>query len=346
MSLRDSTERKDNDETGPNTKNGTTPTKLCSACGKASNALKKCNGCKCAWYCDKDCQNKHRKEHKKECRLIKKVLENRGGKLDLGTEEDLGPLPDLPPREECPICMRSMPDHVKEIYCEFCGKSICGGCNFQHHVQSEKRAIEKGQKRVPPTCAFCREPIPQSDEEKVRQLRKRVEINDPVAMVMLGVDYGYGLLGLPVDEAKCVDLLRNAADLGHPDAQGKLGAFHYEGGMGLEQSEEEARKYWKKAAEGGHLTSLSMLGGTEEMNCDRVAALRYWRLSVSGGSKLSMELLIECFARGSLRHEDLAETLQAMYLARAEMRSEGRDQYIEHLKRTGEYLAEYEMYYR
>ena len=41
-------------------------------------------------------------------------------------------------------------------------------------------------------------------------------------------------------------------------------------------------------------------------------------------------------------HGDLAETLQAMYRARAEMKSEDRDQYIEYLKRTGEYEAEYD----
>ena len=51
------------------------PTKVCSACGEKSNTLKKCNGCKCVRYCDKECQNKHRKENKKECRPIKKILD-------------------------------------------------------------------------------------------------------------------------------------------------------------------------------------------------------------------------------------------------------------------------------
>ena len=92
MSLGESTEKKDS-ETGTNTKNGT-PTKkeMCSACGKKSSTLMKCRACKCVWYCDKDCQNKHWKEHKTECKPIKKELDKRGGKLDLGTEEDIGPL--------------------------------------------------------------------------------------------------------------------------------------------------------------------------------------------------------------------------------------------------------------
>ena len=65
------------------TKNDEAPAKFCSACGKKSDTVKKCTACKCVWYCDKDCQNKHRKEHRKECRRIKKELNKRGGKLDL-----------------------------------------------------------------------------------------------------------------------------------------------------------------------------------------------------------------------------------------------------------------------
>ena len=74
---------------------------MCSACGKSSDTLKKCAACKCVWYCDKKCQNKHHKEHKEECRPIKKVLDKRGGKLDVGTELNVGPLGKMPPREEC-----------------------------------------------------------------------------------------------------------------------------------------------------------------------------------------------------------------------------------------------------
>jgi len=83
------------------------PSKMCSACEKESDAAKCCNGWRCVWYCDKKCQNKHWKEHKKECRRIKKELDKRGGKLDLGTEEDVGPLGKLPPRIHCRFMKRS-----------------------------------------------------------------------------------------------------------------------------------------------------------------------------------------------------------------------------------------------
>ena len=55
-----------------------------------------------------------------------------------------------------------------------------------------------------------------------------------------------------------------------------------------------------------------------------------------------MRALIECYENDFLHHGDLAETLQAMYRARAEMKSDDRDKFMAYLKRTGEYREEYE----
>ena len=54
-------------------------------------------------------------------------------------------------------------------------------------------------------------------------------------------------------------------------------------------------------------------------------------------------LMKSYFQFGWLRHRDLAETLQAMYLARAEVKSEHRDEYIKLLKEIGEYIDHYDM---
>ena len=335
MSLGDSAERKDND-TEPNVENGTTPTKLlCSACDKGSDALMKCRNCKCVWYCDKECQNKHWKEHKKECKRIKKELDNRGGKLDLGTEKDVGPLGKLPPREECPICMRVFPiPSALQMYSECCGKTVCGGCERQHQMKSKERA----------TCAFCREPMSRSNEEFLARLHQRVERKDQEAMCKLAIKSGSGQNGLSVDHAKCIDLLHQSAGLGYPPAHYQLGNFHDEGEMGLERNEEEALKHWEKAAEGGHLLARHNVGCTkyENDNQDCIAAMYHWRLSASGGLKLSMDNLIECFGVGVLHHGDLAETLQAFYRSREEMKSGDRVEYAKHLKRIGKSKEDYE----
>ena len=68
----------------------------------------------------------------------------------------------------------------------------------------------------------------------------------------------------------------------------------------------------------------------------------HFRLSASGGFKPSVNSLIARFEVGMLRHGDLAETLQAFYRSRAEMKSEDRDKYIAYLKKVGEYKEEYE----
>ena len=338
-SLGESAERKES-----TTKSGTTPTKLCSACGKKSNTLKKCNGCKCVWYCDKKCQNKHRKEHKKECKRIKGELDKRGGKLDLGEELDVGPLEKPPPREECPICMHVLPLHSSlHTYYTCCGKSLCGGCSHQHQMKSGERVVEGGRILLAGTCAFCRTKAPRSNKEKLAQLSKRVEQKDPTALVDMAFVHADGRLGLPVDQAKCIDLLRESAGLGCPSAQYNLGTFHHFGRMGLEQNEIEAFKCWEKAAEGGHLISRHNIGSIAGGKGYNIAALRHWRLSASRGYRSSMDSLIGCFeAGGLLHHQDLAETLQAMYRSRAEMKSEDRDEYIKYLKETGKYRAEYD----
>ena len=256
MSLGESAERRggNNEDTEENE----APTKLCSACGKESDALKMCNGCKCVWYCDVKCRDRHRKEHKKECKLIKKELDQRGGKRDLGDEVDLGPLPDLPPQEECPICMRVMPLHPNlQLHSECCGKNLCRGCDFQHWMKSRD---ETGQTPVPRTCAFCRTVKPRSEEETLARLRKRVQRKDIEALRRISLGHGFGHFGLAVDQAKCIDLLRQSAGLGSLLAQTQLANFHRNGEMGLEQSEKEVLKYYEKAAEGGHVLALTILG--------------------------------------------------------------------------------------
>ena len=331
ISLGESAERKVEPETTEDDQNEASA-KLCSACGKKSDALKKCIACKCVWYCDKKCQNKHWKEHKTECKLIKKELDQRGGKLDCGTELDVGPIGKLPPREECPICMHALPINENlQAYAACCGKSICCGCNFQHQMKSKKRATERA------TCAFCREPMPRSNEEILVRLSKRAELKDPNALCNLAMKYGRGWNGLSVDQARCIELLRQSAGLGYNPAQYQLGAFHKCGEFGLEQNEEEALKYWMKAAEDGDVESQFHLGCTAYENSDHVAAMHHLRLSASGGLRSSMNNLIVYFQDGLLHHGDLAETLKAMYRSRAELKSEVRDQYIKHLKETGKY---------
>ena len=213
---------------------------------------------------------------------------------------------------------------------------VCGGCNLQHQMKSRSQRAEGGKTPVRPTCAFCRTAMPKVDEVLARR-RKRIELKDPEALRNMGLDYGYGNFGLPVDHANCIDYLRQSDALGDLPALYQLGLYYHEGEMGLEQNDEEALKYWEEASEGGHLVAQHNLACMEERSGNQVAALCYWRLSASEGFMSSMNSLISCFRNGLLHHEDLAETVQAMYRATAEMKSEDRNKYIQHLKMTGAY---------
>ena len=229
--------------------------------------------------------------------------------------------------------MHVLPIHASlQGYYECCGKIICEGCNMQHQMKSKEK----------PTCAFCRTKLTESEEEHLRLLRKRVDLEDPQAVFKLGMTHGYGNYGQPVDQAKCIDLMRQAAALGFPGAHYQLGLFYRRGEMGLEQNEEEAIRHHQEAAEGGHLPSRHNIGCKEYNNGNPVAAMRHWRLCSSLGTKRSMECLIECFEDGLIHHRDLAESLQGMYRARAEMKSDDRDKHIAYLKMAGKYEEDFD----
>ena len=229
-------------------------TNLCSACGEKSADLKLCHGCKCVWYCDTHWGKRRGRVHKPECKRIYKELGKRGGKLDLGTELDIGPL----------------------------GKLVR---NSAQHKKPAKALYNKA--------------------------------------------LNYGLL---LDQTKRIDLLRESADLGFLGAQYQLRVFYHNGEMGLEKNEEEAMKAYKEAAKGGHILAQHNLGVAEYANGDYVAAMRYWRLSASGGYRNSMGALIDCFEEGLLQHVHLSETLQTFYRSSANMKSKGRELHIGYLQ--------------
>ena len=100
------------------------------------------------------------------------------------------------------------------------------------------------------------------------RLRKRVELKDPKAMRDMALYYGDGDFGLPVDQAKCIELLRQSAGLGFPNAQFNLGNYYDDGEMGLEQNKEEASKCYKVAAEGGYLAARhNLVHGGRQLRC-------------------------------------------------------------------------------
>ncbi len=95
-------------------------------------------------------------------------------------EADLFTQPDGSHVGECPICFLPLPiDRTKSGLTGCCSQLICLGCNHTN----KNREIEQGLKQ---RCPYCREPLPETKEEALKNVKKRVKKNDPVAMRRTG----------------------------------------------------------------------------------------------------------------------------------------------------------------
>jgi hypothetical protein len=176
----------------------TTISYCCADCGKEEVegivSLKACKSCMLVKYCNANCQRNHWPKHKKKC-------QQRAAEL-----RDEALFKDPPPKEDCPICFLPMPDKLldcmtlspatimsvpiynfaeantelackaTEQYYPCCGKSICRGCL---HSLFNSGNNDK--------CPFCNAKRKGKTEvERIKELKKRVDVNDAGAMTVLG----------------------------------------------------------------------------------------------------------------------------------------------------------------
>ena len=132
----------------------TATTITCANCGKEGNSddMNTCNKCKEVKYCNAACKKKHRSKHKKACE--RRVAELHEEQLFKEVE-----------RDECPICMLTLPIKANQSTFETCcGKTICDGCIYAMKMSEGKDL-----------CAFCRTPPPSTKEEEFNRLKKLME---------------------------------------------------------------------------------------------------------------------------------------------------------------------------
>jgi TPR repeat protein len=100
-----------------------------------------------------------------------------------------------------------------ETYYSCCGKSMCGGCFYSFKISQND---EK--------CPFCKaDEKGKTDEERVEEFIKRVEVNDAGAMCVLGSIYYHGQLGLQQDWGKALELYARATKFGSSEAHSASG---------------------------------------------------------------------------------------------------------------------------
>ena len=291
-------------------------TSVCANCGKEGDDVNNtCNKCKMVKYCNAACKKKHRHKHKKECEEHVRLAAEHAAKLN---DEKLFKQPP-PLHEDCPICFLRLPYLVSgRRYQSCCGKVICTGCCFAPIYDDQGNVI------VEKTCAFCRVPMPETDEESIERDKKRMEANDAIAIHNAGLDYMNGTNVYQQDYKKALELFHRAKDLGCTEAYCSI-SLAYLHGRGAEVDKKKAVHYCELAAMGGDVTARYNLGIKEAKagNVDRAA--RHFIIAVRGGYAKSLERIKQLYSNGHATKEDYMKALQSFQTYLGEIKSEQRD---------------------
>ena len=221
-----------------------------------------------------------------------------------------------PPKEDCPICMLPLPSLCRGFkYNSCCGKIICSGCIYAVAIRDKEDK-----------CPFCRTPVPNSDEEMIKQYNKRMEVDNDEAIYNLACCYDDGMHGLPKDHAKALELWHRAAGLGNALAYCNIGVA-YHAGNGVERDEKKAEYYYELAAMGGDVVSTYNLGIIEHharSNWER--ALKHYMIAVEFGYTRSLEEIKQMFMHGYATKDEYAKALRAYQATLVEIKSAQRDE--------------------
>ena len=191
--------------------------------------------------------------------------------------------------EECPICMISLPTYGRctTQYQSCCGKELCFGCIYAD-TKADNRMI---------ICPFCRTPMPTSDREIIERIKERAAAGDARAINILGGYYYRGVMGLPQDYGKAMELLLRAGELGCVSSYAYIADAHFYG-EGVERDIKKAQHYWELAVIGGDVDARHNLGCIEAHAGNMNRAVKHWMMSAGAGLDHSLKKIREGFLKG------------------------------------------------
>jgi len=235
-------------------------------------------------------------------------------------DNELFTQPDSSHWGECPICCLPLSiDASKFVNMNCCSKSICNGCNYANQM----REIQQGLER---RCAFCREPVPKSQEEADKYTMNRIKKNCPVAMRQKGTKHYH-----EGDYDTAFGYLTKAAELGDAKAHSSLSCM-YDKGQGVKKDVKKFFYHLEKAAIGGHPHARHNLG-IEEWNNDRFErARKHFIIAANLGYQDSLNELRELYADGHASKEEYFDALRAYQAAVDATKSPERKKAEEALK--------------
>ena len=287
--------------------NSTEADEVCANCGKAavdSIKLKMCTACKLVKYCSVECQKIHRPQHKKTCK--KRAAELRENKLFAPTDESyLG---------ECPICCLPLPiDKSKSGINSCCCKIICMGCDHANYLREKEQGLH-------PRCPYCREKLPDTDEELHQNYMKRVKVNDPAALLEMGKR-----CQVEGDHERVIQYWTKAAKLGYIDAHFRL-SFLYRDGEGVEKDLKKQLYHLEEAAIGGHPKARYNLGNHEGRNGRHERAMKHYIIAAKLGHDKALDRVKEGYMGEILSKEDYASALRGHQAAVDGTKSQQREE--------------------
>lgn len=194
---------------------------------------------------------------------------------------------------DCPICFLPFLCSSDVDLKPCCSKLICNGCSLANFCRERKEGLEH-------KCPFCRHPEIDSFEQCVKLLTKRVEMNDPIALCLMGHQrYNEGEYDL------AFEYWTQAAEMGDVKSHYRLSIL-YRHGLGVEKSEEKKLYYLEEAAIAGHPDARYNLGCIEAKNGRIDRAVKHWIIAANLGHDESIHLLKLFYKRGHMGKEDFA----------------------------------------
>ena len=230
---------------------------FCESCGIAEVdgiELKKCDDCDLVRYCSDECQQEHRPHHESKCK-------ERAAEL---RDEILFRQPESNHHGDCPICCVPLPIHGEDIIMmSCCSKSICKGCVYFNTIRELEGNLQE-------KCPFCRQPWPESDEEYKMNRMKRVQANDPTAIIQTGLR-----CELDGDYDTAFQYYTKAAALGDADAHNCLSIMYMKGEC-VEKDEGKELYHTTEAAIRGHPAARYQLACIEFLSGKFERAVKHW----------------------------------------------------------------------
>ena len=265
----------------------------CASCGVAEIddvKLKECDGCDLVRYCGDECERDHWSQHKPACK--KRAAELR--------DELLFKQPESSHMGDCPICFLPLPiDETKCIISGCCSKVICRGCAYANKMRENEMRLQQ-------SCPFCRETLPETDEEHRKRVMKRIEMNDPVALCHEG-----GKQQKKGNHVRAFKYYTKAAALGNAWAHNRL-ALMYNFGHGAEKDEGKYIHHLEEAAIGGNPHARFCLGCKELLdNGNTERAVKHWIIAATQGEDEAIKWLMDAFKSELVGKEVLATALRA-----------------------------------